>query len=474
MSSVKSGKHIYVEGTGNTLSSVASDINDPAYCTYDAPTQTLTIFGTAADIRYFRIRNNGVLDMNSGDTLLFDNDTADDTRFYLDAGGEFNMNDDCTLDGSANGNRPYYWYIYGKWNVQGTATLRPLIKNYYRIYMYETNNGNSYPDDIWTFDNCLIGGSAINNGYCFYFSVMGKTRAHSFTNMEFDESVGSNLDSYAFYFLYGNTQADNMTFDNITFTRVERGINNVGGWPVHIQNSTFNNLSTSWAVLTYSQPAQDYRDRLRNYGLGNEKAYGQSFMFIDNCTFQVGNQNNKMITAYGGLSLVKDCDFQRTTGDALEANYRGRCMAWTGNTFADANPFDVDQNGEISWVYRCRVTVEDESGDGVEDAVVHFKQAQGKEEFTFTTITDGKLHAIHGLEGAMLTQRSQYANTNGSGEIWASASLLHEVTISKPGYVTQMVTAQMTQDRDITVTLIAEGASGGPDNFSQSDKFSTE
>jgi len=138
MAAVKSGNHIYVEGIGNTLEVIATDINDPAYCTWDAGNNTLTVFGTAAATRYLRIRNNGDLTINGGETLAFSNATNDDTRFYVDAGGHLIMNDDSTVDFSITNSRPYFTYFYGRvtCNADIPNDRRPFFNNFYRMPSY--------------------------------------------------------------------------------------------------------------------------------------------------------------------------------------------------------------------------------------------------------------------------------------------------------------------------------------------------
>jgi len=172
-----------------------------------------------------------------------------------------------------------------------------------------------------------------------------------------------------------------------------------------------------------------------------------------------------MIVSYGAEVLIRDCDWQRTSGDAIECKYQGRVLQWSGNTFADSSPFDIQQNGERSLVFRLQLTIEDETQNPIENAIIYIEQFSKKEQFTFLTESDGMMNAIHDLKGAMLTHRSFYANT--ANEVWSSASEPHKFTVHKDGFEAVSGTVIMDQDRSMTITLPQLGSATG--NFSASD-----
>ena len=459
---VKSGKHIYIEGSGNTLASVAADINDAAFCVYTTATTkpTLTVYGTAANIRYFRIRNGGTLTGNGGELLEFNNATNDDTRFYIDAGGHFILNDDFEVNGRADGTttRPYFWYWYGRvtCNADIPNNKRPLIRGMYRTYIYETTNNNNYPNDIIDLTGAVIGGAAVNNGYAFYIYVMGKVRNHIFKDMIFDESIGTNLDTYGISIPYGIQGTEEITFENIYGERTERLFNITGGSLIKTKDCTVKNTSNSWGVLHYGNSTRESRDFFRDYSSKNKVPYGQNFSYHENLTFEVGNNNNKCNVSYGAQVLLKDPTFLRTSGDAVECKYQGRVMLWGTVTTADGSPWDWQQTGEGSYVNRLQLTILDENDDPVEGANVLIEQFEGKEKLIFTTGADGMLHANYDLKGAMLTYESYYTNT--AKEVWSSVSKPHKISIYHDGYEASYGAAVMDQDRSITVNLVPSSA----------------
>ena len=453
LSAVKSGKHIYVQGVITSFEQISLDINDPLYCSWDAPTKALTIFGTSSNIRYLRFRNGCVFNSIDGETLQFSNATPDDTRMYIDAGADVTLNGDTTINGTINTVRPSYWYIYGRLTCVPdlASNKRATFKNFYRIYMYETSNANAYTDDIWDFSGAIMGSSAVNNGHCFYFAGLGKIRPHIFKNMIFDERIGLNNDTYGFYFTYFNDFTA-VTFENIESRQNERIFQSTSGAIFKTKGCSSENTSTSWACLHYGGMASDARDFKKFYGDKNTKPYGQVFAYHEDFTFKSGNNNYKLNTSYNSQVMIKDCTFERASGDSIESKYQGRTLQWTGNTFADSNPEDIGQAGELSEVFRLQITVQDENNTPVEDAIIIIEQHDKKETFTFTTNDDGMMHAIYDLKGVMLTWKSHY--TNSSNELWSTELEPHRVKVLADGYEPYQLTKHMDQDRSESINLI--------------------
>ena len=185
MVAVKSGNHIYVTGTGNTLASITADINDTTFIekTSSSP-DVYTVKGNVA--RYLRIRNGGTLtigdsaDYSKNETLAFNSIVANYCRFYVDAGGRLEQYGDTTIDWMTGAQRSYYWYVYGALYVRGDDTYTPVWQNYQRIYFYEQQNNNTYVNDIWDIDGLIIGSACTANYYALYFNAFGNIRFHKF------------------------------------------------------------------------------------------------------------------------------------------------------------------------------------------------------------------------------------------------------------------------------------------------------
>ena len=276
MPAAKSGNHIYVTGSPNTLASITTDINDTAFIEKTGTSPDIyTVKGDV--IRYLRIRDGGVLtignpeDYSVNETLGFENLALDRTRFYVDAGGELMMVGDTVIDfGITGGFRPYYSYIYGKCSVLGNDTYKPVLQNYRRLYFHETTwTSDVYASDIWHFEKMIIGSSYTVNDYAFYFTAISKLRAHTFKSIIFDKSYGRGNGYYSITIPYNFIGQNNMLFEDCNFE-------NVGNYPiyshagrVHVKNCTFG-TTTSWKLyFLRTQQLFSYMEGKYDFGYDN-------------------------------------------------------------------------------------------------------------------------------------------------------------------------------------------------------------
>ncbi len=461
MTAVKSGNHIYVSGSGNTLASITSDIADTTFIekTGTSP-DVYTVKGGVA--RYLRIRNGGTLtigdsaDYSKNETLAFSNNVANEIRFYVDAGGELLQYGDTTIDFFTGTQRIYYVYLYGKVTVLGNDTYKPVWQNYQRIYLYENQNNDTYTNDVWHFEKMIIGSAAVANYFAFYFYSLGKVRNHIFKDILFDKTYGKGLTMYAIRISYPFRGMRNVTFENLDF-------NNVGNYPVYstgggtfkLKGCTFG-TTTSWKMIIYGMGAADGKNTLRTYGYDNEHDFGQQFIYLEDCTFENLNNKNCMLVQYGPQVVCKDCTWEHDASDSIQAAYGGRVLMWSGNTFTTREAYDVDYDGMILWVYDLTLTVEDKLGNALEDAVVLIEQSAGKEQFLFKTDSNGKLSNCHDIGCALLTWKYQYGNSKTTNmELWSDStnSTYHKVTVFKEGYVPVEASYIMSAARSDTIIL---------------------
>lgn len=456
MTATKSGNHIYVAGTGNTLTSITADIADTTFIEETSP-GVFTVKGNVA--RYLRIRSGGVLtignptDYSVAETLQFENLAANNTRFYVDANGELAQYGNTMIDFSISSNRSYYTYIYGKTTVLGDATYQPVWQNYQRIYMYETSLGNTYTNDVWHFENMIIGSAFTTGYYAFYFQGMGKVREHVFRNITFDKSYGRGMSMYCFRMAYIVSGAHKMTFEDLKFV-------DVGNYPIYggmdcrWSNCVFSASTNRKLYLYNGFGAAPNTLGLRDYGLKQEHFAGQRFTLIEDCTFENIANVNDVYVRYGTVALFKDNDFQATSGERLQLDYQGLAMMW--NNTITQETFDVNSGSTIQWVYGLDLTIEDRQGNPIEGAFVHVEQSEGKERFVFETKANGKLDQMHDLEVALLTNLHQYGNSKTSNsEYWsdASNSTSHQVVVFKDGYRPAAATFVMDADKSSTIQL---------------------
>ena len=464
MSATKSGNHIVVTGSGNTLASITSDIGDTSFIEKTSTSPDIyTMKGNVA--RYLYINNGGILtigdpdDYSKNETLAFDQSVTQLNRLYVNAGGHLKMYGDTVLNFTSHAtNRAYYSYLYGAITVQGNDTYKPIWQNYRRLYFYEGQNNDTYSNDIWAFDNMIFGGADAANEYCLYFNSIGKVRNHSFTNITWDKTAGGRSNQmYCLYSPYGMNGFENITFNNLNFA-------NVGNYPIYMNNANSQEYSsctfgttTSWKVYVLGTYKSDPTQRQGSYGYLSSEYYAQDFVYIHDSVFDSTGTAGVIYVNQGGTLLLKDNEFQHTAGDSIQVTYQGTVMMWTGNTFTGGREvYDIDFAGCVQWVYGLDLTIEDKFGNPIEDVKVGITQSGGKESFLFRTNSDGKLINHFGINKALLTWKHQYGNNKTTNiELWsdASNSTYHQVNIFKLGYRPKTFNIVMSEDRSQTVVL---------------------
>ncbi len=460
MSATKSGNHIYITGSGNTLASITADIADTTFIEKTSTSPDIyTVKGNVA--RYLRIRSGGTLtigdpeDYSKNETLAFSSSVANNNRFYVDTGGRLEQYGDTMIDFMTGTQRSYYTYIYGALHIRGNDTYKPVWQNYQRIYFYEQQNNDTYANDVWDIDKMIVGSACTANYYSFYLGAFGKVRNHIFKNITWDKTYGKGNQMYALRLPYDVRGIRNITFENLDF-------NDVGNYPlyssarVHLKGCTFGTTG-SWKVLSYGMGFPVSGDTYRDYGYHGEHEDGQNFMYLEDCTFENQNNKNCLLIQYNSVVLCKDCTWEHDTGDSIQVAYGGVVMMWTGNTFTGGREYyDVDFDGRIQWVYDLTLTITDEEENPVEGATVLIKQSGGKERFTFHTDSDGKMTNDHNLDCALLTHKHQYGNSKTTdAEYWSdsSNSTYHTVTVFKDGYRPYTEDYVMDQTRSDTIRL---------------------
>lgn len=468
MPAAKSGNHIYVTSSPNTLASITTDINDTTFIEKTGSSPDIyTVKGNV--LRYLDVRNGGVLtigdtgDYSMNETLGFENLANDRTRFYINAGGELMMVGDTVIDfGLAGGFRPMYTYVAGKTSVLGNDTYKPVWQNYRRIYLYETSwTVDTYVNDIWHFEKMIIGSSYTANDYAFIFEVISKLRAHTFKSIIFDKSYGRGLNFYAVGAHYNYVGYDNLVFEGCNFEDVGNYPIYSAGGRIHVKNCTFG-TTASWKLLFYrGQQLYSFTEAKYDFGYNAKIPLGQSFSFVEGCTFENENNKNIILVARGANVLLKNNEWQHdAAGDSLSVEYGGQALFWTGNTFTGGREvYDLNYAGYIQRVFALNLLVQDPDEAPIEDAIIHIAQNEGKERFTFITGSDGRIHTCWDLKAAFLTHQHQYGNNKVTNvEYWSddSNSTYHDVWIYKNGYRAQHLEMVMDADKAETVTIFPQ------------------
>lgn len=453
MPAIKSGNNIHIEGLGNTLQSIADDINDISFCEITAiHPLTLTIKNNIP--RVLDIRNEGELiignteDYSEEETLEFEGIINSRARFNIQQRCSLKVYGKCTIN-FAKTARPYYSYIYGKIELHGTATHRVTFLHLLclRIYSYFDR-----AEDTWYFDHVDILDSYNNP---LYFMTQASPKPSVFRNILLS-NVGTpneNL-NYAIFMRYSDFFSPYLKFESCTFQGflypLSSNYNNI-----HLKDCIFNQSGTyKGGMFEGTNISPFIGGNYNENGLG--KRLGQVFSLLEGNTYNDFSDVNTILCYHGSTILLKDNIFNQTSGNCITVQYSAVAMLWTGNVFNGVESYAIIIPGLINWVHALDLTVLDENDDPVEDAVIMIRQSQGKEYFSFRTKSNGKVETCHDLGVALLTHKSQYGNnpvTN--AEYWSddSNSTYHEVIIAKSGYLPTIEQYVMDQEIEDTITL---------------------
>lgn len=469
MGAAKSGNDIVITGSGNTLSSIVTDIDDTAFIEVTQETPLIVTMHCSV-LRRLYINNTGELtigdagDYSVEETLEIECDVDTYGRIIVNAGGHLKMYGNTTLDFGAGVGRPYYNYFYGAVTILGNDTYKPLIIGYRENRFYEAQQNDTYQSDIWNIQKARFGGSWTGSTYyAIYFTAISRMRQHTFKDITFDKDLGSSGGNiYPFYIPYFTPGMQKLVFENMDFEDCNYGVYAVGG-NVHIKNCIYGD-GTSWKQYFSRRSAPDRVSGYYDYGYQLSDAnFGQNFDFIEGCTFEnVGSTKNCIISEYSAQVFVKNCEFQiASAGDCYEVNYSGRILLGSGNTYTGGREvYDCNTSGYIQWVYELDLTICDSTGSSIEDAIVYITQKDSKEAFIFRTKSNGKLNQAWDIEAALLTWKHQYGDNKSTNyEYWSdsSNSTYHTVTVFKDGYYPYTENFVMDQDREVTIYLDSYG-----------------
>ena len=306
----------------------------------------------------------------------------------------------------------------------------------------------------------IFGSGAIVNSYAFYFGVLSKLRAHTFKSILFDKSYGRGNNFYPFYTPYDFVGQDNMVIEDCNFEDVGNyGVYSSGG-RVHAKNCTFGTTASRKLYFLRGQQLFSFTEGKYDFGYNDKIPFGQSFSFVEGCTFENELNKNIFLVVRGAVVLIKGCEWQHDAGESFQVEYSAQVLFWTGNTFTGGQElYDLNYSGYIQRVFALNLMVQDSDETPIEGAIIHIAQNEGKERFTFITGADGRIHTCWDLKAAFLTHQHQYGNNKATNvEYWSddSNSTYHDVWIYKNGYRSQHLEIVMDSDNAETVTMFPQ------------------
>ena len=164
-----------------------------------------------------------------------------------------------------------------------------------------------------------------------------------------------------------------------------------------------------------------------------------------------------MSSSYNSVTLMKNCTFGTTAvTTGLYAYYGGLILLdATTNTNIMASSAVTKKlwgTGTFLHIRTLTLTVKDENGNALQNAVVLVYQKELKERWVFATDANGQIKTVHGDDPVFVEKEETSLNTftqwsNGTG------SQIHRIVVSKPGYQTWSTDVAFTADKTITATL---------------------
>ena len=462
MSASKDGNNILIEGTGNTLASVTSDIADTAFIE-NVSGSVYQINATTT--RWLIIATGGELTIgnpekfSTSETLKYVTTANNNCRFEVRNGGQFNMYGDVVLDLCETGAYyAYQSYIYGGFHIEGDHRYRPIIQNQH--WLGFMCNGSA-DDDIYM-DHCIVGSTSYPSSWdAFGIKLMGYqqyTRSNIHLEyIEFNQSYGQGHNMAAINFEYGGRGTERYIFNHCIFDTLSVGFESECG-AGSVMNSTFRDVS-SWCFMN-SRGAPNFGDQqYYHYGTSPAKLYGQTYNVCSGNTFENSGAGKKIDTYYGATLLLTDCDFQETGTNTIVIPHQGSVLLYSGNTFAASDYLNLYRSGNLKIVNRFKWTVEDESSNPLSGATIFVRQNEDKERFLFETGIDGKPYTVLDDGAVYLSYIFQRAG-NTTGDTWAQEiisssgnSTYHTVVFSKEGYRSVTKTYEVEEDGDTEETI---------------------
>ena len=465
MPAIKSGATpltgtITISGTGNTITSIASDINDTAWAELVGGVLTIKC-------RYINISSDGELIIGSPNDFsvqeelrhLFVGVNAYN-RLYVYEGGSFKMYGDtkCILNyNCTSAQYPDYCNFYGNVHIEGDDTYQPTLKGGRRFYFYTQSLNQTYADTSeLTLLNCKIGEVHQNNNYFLAYNYIWNT--FQVKNVTYVNNLYTGLQYFLGMIETGfKILKSLLVFENIKVDASALNFNLSYGGNYHLKNCD---------ITTFGATANNYQLYNFNHFIGVDKPtywlsshqfmnphYGQIYRLILENVKYVNNYSVNSYTYQNARVLVKDSSYPPSYVKPNLIYTGGELSCWNSDDWYSY--VNLDNLASLAKkVFRLQLTVTDMQGNPIEGAVVTVNQKDGFEEFVFITEADGKPQCHTAVDGILLTNRAKatFAKTE---TIWSdsSNSSYHTVTVLKDGYKSETFNVIMDADKSQTVRL---------------------
>jgi hypothetical protein len=446
-------------GVGESFANCVTAVNTvtPGTITGLGTSASPYVITTPSGYRRFTFNSGTIVTMAADTYVSWGNITATGNyAFFINSGAVFNIAEGCYINQSAGtAGINVYNYTTGAWNVTGTALKRVTFKGMTRFYMY------GYQACTWTYFD-IVDQRASGASGLYFTQITPYAPVMSFTNFTVTAPVTGF--GYAAQFSAGGMYT-NVTMSDFVIDGIQTAFL-ITGCSARIANGTIKNcLDAAVAVQgggnvispSY-ETAQD--DTIFPTGRNQSMAVIENVDFIDNSINLSTGYN--ITNVYNSLLQVKDCTFTNVTYAGTRRgiySYYSSCVLEYNNTFTNLAINKVwATNGTFLHCRKIDILVEDLAHNPITDATVSFVQGSNpsKERWAFLTNSSGIVVNVFGCS-IMLVEKEETAL--GTYAQWSNddtAGLCHYLLVAKTGYVTQTATYEMTEDKNITITLLIQ------------------
>lgn len=446
---------VTVSSSAVTVTSGTGTLDD----VYVAVNDSLVMAKSGANPYVYTIKGNRSLTLNSGVTINISNAgdvlewdiTATVVVLRVNSGSTLTMTSNCVLRGDSNATSFASFYIYGSTTFTGTSGNEVILEDYAWLYLWDAGTSS-----LQTWDYVILRNNTNSTGtYLLSGTGYASVRANnSFTNMTISSTNGKGFG------IIWSGDCSSYTLDNITMDGLSQHMI-CYGMSCKFSNSTFKN-SVKTPIQLFSVNGSGHLESTKNLN-PNKELMHQPKVTFDNCTFQNNytsiSSERCFYIPYGAYVKFKNCSFLGANSSDPSTygtmSYRRSKLLYEGTTtFTDVSVTKFwSGDGSHFHVWPLTMTVQDEKGNAIQNALVIVRHIDGNEAWMFHTNASGQVLDLFGDDPVFVEKEETSIGVYTS---WTSPG--HEIVVSKPGFQVWRQAIVFNAAQTVTAELAPESS----------------
>jgi len=428
----------------------------------DATRMTRTGTGTSADPYVYQlIPGTGAayveLEISSGCKVLFQNSGSNYSRlewtwgsttvatYMLDfaSNSEVEIEPGFIFDLDATSASHYaYIILRGQINAVGTLGNEIIFKHYRNLYFYPYAGTH-------TFEYVKFMDTTYSSGYMFYMTYL-QAASPVTVSMKHITVMNTSNTWGRIYINYVSTPPTDWALEDWRIEKVY--------YPLYTTASTVRLVrwyfkDTSVQAIVYGCGTGSPPPVITTKSDSSPTKDFQPAFIFEGCTFDNTDLGNiAAYCYYPGRIIFMSPTFIGLNYGAYSAY--SSLVCWHGTiTMASGTKKVWSTEGRHVTVRQVGITVKDLNGDPIEGAVVSIQQSEMKEWYSATTNADGEVLNIFDMKPFFIEKEE---TSNGVFVNWSDSiadGRYHEFVATADGYSSETAKYEITQDRDIVITL---------------------